>query len=143
MIVIDTSVWVDLFIPKDKARSSLAEKAFEVIEGRGIEIYEPKLFVVEFISIMKRLVGDKIPVDVFDKINLLDEAAIFETAKDIALKTHPRAADAYFIATAKLTNSILITNDRVMVNSAKKYGIECYYLIEEFDKAIERIKAIN
>ncbi len=35
MIVVDTSVWVDLFIPKNRARSDLAEKAFEVIEKKG------------------------------------------------------------------------------------------------------------
>jgi predicted nucleic acid-binding protein len=142
MIVADTSVWVDLFIPKNKIRSDLAEKVFEVIEKRGLEIYAPKLFVVEFISIMKRLVGNMIPTNVFEKINLLDETVIFETAKDVALKVHPRAADAYFIATAKLTDSILITNDKVMANNAKKYGIEAYYLIEEFGKVLERIKGL-
>ena len=141
MIVVDTSVWVDLFIPKNKVRGDLAEKVFEVIEKRGIEIYAPKLFVVEFISMMKRLVG-KVP-NVFEKINLLDEVVIFETAKDVALKVHPRAADAYFIATAKLTHSILITNDKVMAKNAKKAGIEAYYLIEEFDKAVERLKEIK
>ncbi len=142
MIVVDTSVWVDLFIPKNRARSDLAEKAFEVIEKKGIEIYAPKLFVVELISMMKRLAG-KVPTNVFEKINLLDEVVIFETAKDVALKVHPRAADAYFIATANLTNSILVTNDKVMANNAKKYGIEAYYLIEDFDKVIKLLKEIK
>ncbi len=77
-----------------------------LIEEMGIEIYAPKLFVIEFISMMKRLVGNTIPTSIFNEINLLDEAVIFETTKDVALKAHPRAADAYFIATAKLTNSI-------------------------------------
>ncbi|WP_367114311.1 PIN domain-containing protein [Ferroglobus sp.] len=76
-------------------------------------------------------------------MNLLDEGVIFETAKDVALKFHPRAADAYFIATAKLTNSILIANDKVMVENAKKYGIEAYYLIEEFDKAMNEVKELQ
>ena len=139
MIVVDTSVWVDLFIPKNKVRSDLAEKVFEVIEEKEMEIYAPKLFVIEFTSMMRRLIGNMIPTSVFDKINLLDEAVIFETAKDVALKVHPRAADAYFIATAKLTNSILVTNDKIMANNAKNYGIEAYYLIEEFDNAVERL----
>jgi hypothetical protein len=30
-----------------------------------------------------------------------------------------------------------------MANNAKKYGIEAYYLIEEFDKAINRIKELQ
>jgi len=143
MIVVDTSVWVDLFITKNSIRSYLAEKAFEIIEEMEIEIYAPKLFVIEFTSTMKRLAGDLIPTGIFEKINLLDEAVIFETAKDIAIKVHPRAADAYFIATAKLTDSILITNDRVMANNAKKYGIEAYYLIEESDNVLERLKKMK
>ena len=61
----------------------------------------------------------------------------------MAIKTGSRAADAYFIATAKLTNSILITNDKIMARNAKKAGIESYYLIEEFGKAVKRLKEIN
>jgi len=117
MMVVNTLVWLDLFIPKNKVRSDLAEKAFEVIEKRGIEIYAPKLFVVKFISMMKRLVKNMIPTNVFEKINLLDEAVIFETANDVALKVHPRAADAYFISTAKLANSIFITKTKALTKS--------------------------
>ena len=59
------------------------------------------------------------------------------------MKTHCRAVDSYFIATAKITNSILITNDKVMANNAKEYGIEAYYLTEEFDKALERLEKLT
>jgi predicted nucleic acid-binding protein len=59
------------------------------------------------------------------------------------VKTHCRAIDSYFIATAKLTNSILITNDRIMASNAKKANIEAYYLIEEFDKTINKIKELQ
>ena len=48
--------------------------------------------------------------------------------------------DGYFIATTKLTNSILITNDKIMANNAKKAGVEAYYLIEEFDRVIKRVE---
>jgi hypothetical protein len=30
-----------------------------------------------------------------------------------------------------------------MAYNAKKYGIEAYYLIEEFDKAVERLNEIR
>ena len=43
MIVIDTSVWVDLFVPKNRMRGELAERVFEIIEEREMEIYAPKL----------------------------------------------------------------------------------------------------
>ena len=65
MIVVDTSVWVDLFIPKNKVRSNLAEKVFEIIEEKEMEIYALKLFIIEFTSKMRRLVGDMIPTNVF------------------------------------------------------------------------------
>jgi len=42
-----------------------------------------------------------------------------------------------------LTNSILITNDKIMNENAKKYGIESYYLIEEFEKIEKRIKEMK
>ncbi len=29
-----------------------------------------------------------------------------------------------------------------MANNAKKYGIEAYYLIEEFDNAVDRLKRL-
>ena len=74
---------------------------------------------------------------------MLSEDTIFDEAFGIAEQAHPRAADAYFIAAAKLTNSILITNDRIMANNARKAGIEVYYLIEDFDEALKRLKEIK
>ena len=47
------------------------------------------------------------------------------------------------IATAKITSSILIANDKIMVNNAKKAGIGACYLIEEFEKVTERLKNIK
>ena len=73
-------------------------------------------------------------------VKVLSEDDIFELAISIAFDTHCRAVDAYFIATAKLTNSILITNDRIMANNAKKYNVEAYYLVKDFDRVIERLK---
>jgi len=81
--------------------------------------------------------------DVKSKVIIVGETALRNIAIDVAMKTHCRAIDSYFIATAKLTNSILVTNDKVMAKNAKKAGIEAYYLIEEFDKALERIKGLQ
>ena len=39
--------------------------------------------------------------------------------------------------------SELITNDRIMANNAKKYGIEAYYLIKEFDNIVDRLKRLK
>ncbi len=65
MIVVDTSVWVELFIPKNKVRSNLAEKVFEIIEEKDMEIYALKLFIIEFTIMMRGLVGDMMPTNVF------------------------------------------------------------------------------
>jgi len=79
-------------------------------------------------------------LSIVEYVKVLSEDEIFEIATSIAFDTHCRAVDAYFTATAKLTNSILITNDKVMVNNAKKYSVEAYYLIENFDRVIKRLK---
>ncbi|MEM4280303.1 MAG: type II toxin-antitoxin system VapC family toxin [Archaeoglobaceae archaeon] len=100
---------------------------------------------MELISIGRRL-GFKIKkedvLEFYSELTFVGEEEIIEILFDVAETVHPRAIDAYFIATAKLTNSILITNDRIMAENAKKYGIEAYYLLEEFDKAIERISKL-
>jgi len=68
--------------------------------------------------------------EMFSQINPMPEGDIFEIAFDITLKTKCRAIDSYFIAAAKLTNSI----DKIMNENVKKYGVESYYLIEEYEK---------
>ena len=78
--------------------------------------------------------------DVMSKVRLIENPN--ELAFQIALDTGCRAIDS-FVATAKLTNSILVTNDKIMARNAKKAGIESYYLIENFDKAVERKRGIR
>ncbi len=100
---------------------------------------------MELVGVLSRFKPKNEVKDVLDItrfVNIMPEDEILETAVNIALDTHCRAIDAYFIATAKVTDSILITNDRVMAGNAKKAGIEAYYLIEEFDEAIERLKKL-
>ena len=42
-----------------------------------------------------------------------------------------------------LLPKILITNDKIMADNAEKCGIEAYYLIEEFEKALKGIDDHN
>jgi len=144
MIVIDTSVLIDYVFEKDLVRNNIAKETLKLV--KGLKAFAPRILIVEFIAIAKRL-GTAISKPNIDKLTadfvLLSKDAIFNEAFKIAERVHPRAIDAYFIATAKITNSILITNDKVMAKNAKKYGIEAYYLIEEFDKALNRIKNIK
>lgn len=141
MIVIDTSVWLDLFL-EDSDRKKITEEFMKAIE---VPIYEPEVFKIELAGTLSRRFGrdDVLSFidDVISEIRLIRNPN--ELAFQIALDTGCRAIDSYFIATAKLTNSILITNDKVMARNAKKAGIDAYYLIEEFDKAVKRLKEIN
>ncbi len=144
MIVIDTSVLVDYIFEEDVTRNSMARETLKLVEG--LRVFAPKILLIEFMAVARRLGMSTSKLDVVrltaDFI-LLTEDMIFDEAFRIVECAHPRAVDAYFIATAKLTNSILVTNDRIMVNNAKKYGIEAYYLIEEFDAIKERLKELK
>jgi len=68
------------------------------------------------------------------EIYLIPENQLFNTAYEIAFLVKGRAVDIYFIATAKVTNSILITNDRIMAKNVKKAGIEAYTLLKSLTK---------
>ncbi len=141
MVVIDTSVWLDLFLEDEERK----ERAEELMKAVKTVIYEPKVFKIELAgTLSRRFRRDDVLSfidEILTKVSLVDNPE--ELAFQIALDTGCRAIDSYFIATAKLTNSILITNDRIMAKNAKKAGIENHYLIEEFDKAVERLKEIK
>jgi len=147
MIVIDTSVIVDSLLPKLEIRNKTAKEFLKSVQNLGIKVYEPKVLKIELVGVLSRVKEDKIVKDlaeeIFSEIIPISEEEIFDIAFDVALKTKCRAIDSYFIATAKLTNSILITNDKIMNENAKKYGIESYYLIDEFEKVEKRIKEMK
>ena len=145
MPVVDTSVFVDSILEYDKSRTKMAEDLLEIIQNASLEVVDPFLFKVELAGVLSRKLPrnrvELIVKDILEDVRLIPNPD--DLAFEVAIKTGSRAADAYFIATAKLTNSILITNDKIMVNNARGYGIEAYYLIEEFDKAVERLKEIK
>ncbi len=105
-------------------------------------IYEPMLFRVEFAGLLVRYnpreIVEQLVEEVMTRINLLDDEA-----HRVALATGSRAADAYYIACARRTKSILFSNDRVQVLSARRYGVEAYYLLEEQDKALLRLERVR
>ena len=145
MLTLDTSVLVDLFLPVEERRKVKAKRVIEIVEEREIEIYNPKIFIIEFLSILRRFLSKEMvenSLQLSRNINFLEEDEIFVIARELSLEVHPRAIDAYFIATAKLTDSILISNDKTMVNNSKETGIEAFYLIEEHDRVEERLRGI-
>ncbi|MEM2145750.1 MAG: type II toxin-antitoxin system VapC family toxin [Candidatus Jordarchaeaceae archaeon] len=112
----------------------------------GLTIYIPKIFLIELISVTKRLGISMSRKDIerlVTDFEILDEDFIFEEAFKITEESHPRAVDSYFIAVAKLTNSVLISCDRIRVENGKKYGIRAYYLLEELDDAIKAVRKLK
>ena len=145
MVTLDTSVLADLFLPVEEGRKRKAKGIIEIVEEREIEIYNPKIFIIELLSILRRFLSKEMvetALQISRSINLFDESEIFEIARELSLEIHPRAIDAYFIATAKLSDSILISNDKTMVNNSRETEIEAYYLITEHDKVVERLRGI-
>ena len=138
MLVVDTSAFIDSIIPVrgKEDRNRLARRAISAAEARGIPLLMPRLGIVETMSLVKRLTGSDEAVDlameyIEARVLQVSEDWIFEDAKTIARKIHPRAADSYFIATAKKFNALLISSDRDMVARAKKTGIRAFYVLDE------------
>lgn len=141
MIVIDTSVWLDLFL-EDSYRRNLAENLIKLIEEKKLQIYEPEVFKIELAGVLARRFKRE------DVLNFIEELLLKvklvenpnELAFLISLKTGCRAIDSYFIATAKMTDSTLVSNDKIMVKNAKKVGINAYYLLEQQEDILKLIE---
>jgi predicted nucleic acid-binding protein len=102
-----------------------------------------RIFVVEVLSIARRL-GIKIDyqtlLSLIEEFNVKSEGELFNLAVYVAENIHPRAVDAYYIATAILTGSVLVSNDRVMVKNSRRAGINAFYLLEEFEELKQFLK---
>ncbi len=136
-VVVDASVFADyyLFYPRRPERYERARAVIDEISRLGLLVYEPFLFEIELKAVLVRRIDPKqvlnIVAIVLNHINIVDEKEIHNKAAEIALLTGCRAVDAYYIATAKHVNAILITNDKVMKYNASKAGAKAYYLLEE------------
>jgi len=144
VIVIDASVLIDALFSKEQKRYEKAVNLLKQVEG--MPLYAPRVLEVELVAVARRL-GYKTKreklLQLTRKFNLLGEEKIFNLALYVADKIHPRAIDAYYIATAILTDSIIIANDRILVSNSKRAGMEAFYLIEEYNTVIERIKELK
>jgi len=94
MIVIDTSVWLDLFL-EDSYRRNLAENLIKLIEEKKLQIYEPEVFKIELAGVLARKFKRE------DVLNFIEELLLKvklvenpnELAFLISLKTGCRAID--------------------------------------------------
>lgn len=135
MIVVDTSVFIDLLFEYSSERTRSAEELFTISEENGLSIVEPDLFKVELtgqiVRRVKKELAAKVCEETFQELFFINMSRIFEEALSIALETGSRAADSFYIATAKVEDAILISNDRYQIESARKSGIEVYNLLQD------------
>ena len=143
MIVVDTSVFLDELFKFDQERHEKARIFFRLVQEGDILIVEPEIFKVELIGqLVRRMEKDEATIlyeSVVDKLELIKTEDLDGIAFSIAFETGSRAIDAFYIAAAEIKNAILVSNDNIQVESARKFGVEAYYLLEEFDRVKEKI----
>ena len=144
MIIVDTSILIDALFNRNLERYEKAINFLKCVEG--LPLYAPRIIEVELIAVARRL-GYKAEREkllrLTRKFNLLKEEEIFNLALYVADRIHPRAIDAYYIATAILTKSIIVANDRLLVSNSRQARIEAYYLIEEYDAVMKRVEELR
>ena len=137
-VVIDTSIVFHLFSSFYPERTEVAEKVIERAQLGGVELYAPRLGEVEFMAVLSRYFDRgrvQKALDFYSTIvTWIPEELMIEDLKEVAFKTHHKASDIYFIATALHLNAVLITNDRKMAELAKSLGLKAFYLVEESDE---------
>ncbi len=147
-IVVDVSVFIDRLFIYDEKRSSRARSLFRLIDEKGFNIIEPQVFGIELTSQLvrrkPRATAKKLYDKIISKVIIIDEIE-YDLLIDIALVTGCRAIDAFYIAVASIISTILVSADRVMVNNARKYGVEAYYIhdINNYSALLSRINQIK
>ena len=135
MIVLGTSVLVDAIIPFDAKRHALASKLTGTISERGLKVYEPPLLAIELSGVLarykpKEAVREHVG-EVLAHVNTPGYGELHEAALETALATGRRAIDSFFTACAAKTGSMLVSNDKVQVQSARKACVKAFYLLKE------------
>ncbi|WP_010480073.1 PIN domain-containing protein [Thermococcus zilligii] len=75
-----------------------------------------------------------------EKIDTVDTCRLGEISFEIAFRTGCRAIDSFYISVAHSRRSALVSNDKFQVESAKNYGVNAFYLLEEFQELEEFLK---
>jgi len=138
-VVVDASVLADYYFlyPRKPERHERARVVLNKLSSLGLPVYEPFLFEVELRAVLVRRINPEEVLEIAGIVlrhaNVIGEELIHNRAAEIALLTGCRAVDAYYTATAKHVNAILITNDKVMKYNALKAGVKAYYLLDDKD----------
>ncbi|RLI78105.1 PIN domain-containing protein [Archaeoglobales archaeon] len=143
MIVVDTSVFIDAIFKFDEGRNKKANTFFRILQQNMIPVMEPEIFKIELVGQLSRRMRKDETLTLYklivEKVNVIDTKELKEMAFSIAFETGCRAIDSFYIAASKIRDSILVSNDRTQVRSAKNFGVEAYHLIEDFEVLIKGI----
>jgi len=144
VIVIDTSVFLDELFKFDQERHEKVRIFFRLVQDRDILIVGPEIYKIEIIGqLVRRMEKDDATVlyeSIVKRLEFVKTKDLDGIAFSIAFETGSRAIDSFYIAASKIKNAILVSNDKIQVESARKFGVEAYYLLEEFEKVKERIR---
>jgi len=154
--VLDTSVIIkSIFMPPTSLSNELRKREMEthkkcknIIKMLGdpdIDVYIPKVCVVETSAVAKRLSDKKFAVkiskSVMNSYEVVDESILFEPAWAIAIDTGCSGFDSYFIALAKIKSATLFSDDKKMHFYAKDVGINSILIRErEFEEIEKSVK---
>ena len=146
MIVVDTSVFLDELFQFKQERHDKARLLFRIIQNGEIPIIEPELFKIELIGqLVRRMKQAEATVlfdSIIDRLKFVRTVELEGLAFSVALTTGSRATDSFFIAASNFKTALLVSNDKLQVESAHKFGVEVYYLLDEFEQVKERIRSL-
>lgn len=146
MIVVDTSVFLDELFKFNQKRHDKARILFRLIEEKDVLIVVPRIFRIELIGqLVRRMEKAEATIlyeSIVEKLEFIKTKDLEGIAFSIAFETGSRAIDTFFIAAAKIGSAHLVSNDKIQVESARKFGVEAYYLLDEFEKVKEKMQEL-
>jgi predicted nucleic acid-binding protein len=150
--VLDTSVLIkSLFKPMKSLSSEIyarevtthskCKAIVKLLEDRDVEVYIPRICIIETAAVARRISGKsiarKVSRSIRDSYEVIEESILFDIAWEIALDTGCSGFDSYFIALSKVKNASLLTDDGGMYHHARELDIQAALMRENEFEAIE------
>ncbi|MDP3027463.1 MAG: type II toxin-antitoxin system VapC family toxin [Nanoarchaeota archaeon] len=145
-LTLDTTILAKAIIPPRRRKKdsiykeqfrlhTISKSIIEKIENRQNVMLIPAVALIEIAAVAARLTGKNergIQASEYVKEhgNIIYDVFLIDEAVRIAAETKISGFDSIFIACAKLTDSILITDDKNMYEAAIKIGIKAKLLRE-------------
>ena len=139
-VTLDTTVLAKAIIPpRRRKRDAIYEEQFRLftiaksiireVEEKESIMHIPSVAVVEIAAVSARLTGkEQRGIQASDYVkkygNIIYDINLLNEAVKIASKTKISGFDSIFITCAKVTNSMLITDDKKMYDAAINLGIK-------------------